>query len=126
MTSLAHTYALERPTLASMIAPSTVTTSGNSAAVDLTGYKGAAVVLDLGTPTGTGETFNAKLQSSPDNTTWTDIPGAPFPQDGTTSMIASIALRPNELPRYVRLNYTVAGTTPSYPVAAMLFGLKMP
>ena len=127
MSTLTHTYALSNATILSLIAAQAVTANLNGTGVDIHNMKGdAVVVLDVGTPSGTGETLNVKLQDSPDNSTWTDVPGAAFPQDGTTGGIASLVIRPNERSKYLRAVATVAGTSPSYPLSCHIVGCVLP
>jgi len=89
--------------------------------------RGATVLINMGTVSGTTPTLAAKLQGSADGgTTWYDIPGAVTPSitaTGTTVMtiypgatVAANAAISYPLPRTWRLAYTIGGTTPSFTI----------
>lgn len=69
--------------------------------------------------TGTSPTLDVKLESSPDNTTWTAIPGATATQL-TAAGNARVSAFVNS--EYVRVSSTVGGssTTVTYAVAAVV------
>lgn len=97
-----------------------LTTTGMSSALDNTSNGGAttggwAAQLHVGAVSGTTPSLTAKLQGSPDGTTWTDIPGGLFAAV-TTAFQAQRLTMPNgvTLPAQVRANYTISGTTPSF------------
>lgn len=97
----------------------TTTTSGNGAAVDLSGYLNddhveMAATLNVGTITGTQGTFAVKVQESDTTTSadFTDIAGATFA--GVTTATGGQTIFFNTGKRYIRLVETLGGTSPSY------------
>ena len=55
----------------------------NGAGVDTSGFNTAQFLINLGVIAG-GQTFDAKVQESDDNSTWSDVAGAAIPQVGDT------------------------------------------
>jgi len=107
----------------------TTTTSGNGAAVDLSGYLNdnhfqMAARLDAGTITGTQGTFAVKVQESTTTNSgdFTDIAGATFTGVTTTTGAQIIYFTTNK--RYVRLVETLGGTSPSYARSAAFHVLQ--
>ena len=90
------------------------TTTSNGTGVDLANCRGgASIVLDSAAGTGTTPTLDVKLQSSPDNSTWTDA-GVAFTQVTTVASQQIQAIQVDKLQRYVRPVATIGGTTPSF------------
>lgn len=99
----------------------TVTATG----IDVSAYKGSLVVQQLvGVVSGTSPTLNGKLQSSPDNSAWTDIDGATFTQVTASDSFQKIAVNVREGAKYLRYVGTIAGTTPSFTMGVVLLGMK--
>jgi len=110
------------------------TATGNGATQTNVSAKGALVVVNLGTVTGTTPTAVFKLQGSADSgTTWVDLPGAAtatltatgvyaievFPGITTAAGVATsgnIATSSTALPRTWRVVWTLGGTTPSFTI----------
>lgn len=96
--------------------PNRVTATANGTGIDTQGFYDGAVVLEVGTVSGTTPTLDVKLQESDDNSTFVDIAGATFTQ--VTASNSSQIKRIRELnlarKRYVRALATIAGTTPSF------------
>jgi hypothetical protein len=100
---------------------STVTATG----IDISSYKGGLVVQQLvGVVSGTSPTLNGKLQSSPDNSTWTDIAGATFAQVTATDSFLKIGVQVTAAAKFIRYVGTIAGTTPSFTMGVVLLGQK--
>jgi len=100
---------------------STVTATG----VDVSAYKGGLIVEQLvGVVSGTTPTLDGKLQSSPDNSTWTDISGATFTQVTATDSFQKIGIDVRQGAKYIRYVGTIAGTTPSFTMGVALLGQK--
>ena len=110
------------------------TANGNGATVTNLNGKGAQIVINLGTVTGTTPTCTFKVQGSADSgTTWYDIPGANTailtasgvygiliypgitPVAGTTTTATSAAVS-CAMPRTYRIVWTIGGTTPSFTI----------
>ncbi len=117
--SIAYTYVLTDGAQAQLLAPTTETASGNTAAVAIQPAKGDALaILNVGTPTGTSPTLSAQLESSPDGTTWTAV-GAPLAP--AAAGIYSVAFRPNDATgTQFRWALTLGGTSPSFPLSSEL------
>ena len=101
------------------LAPQTITASANGPTGDLLAGDGPCFAIQqIGTVSGTTPTLAGKIQESVDGTTWTDVAGATF-----TSVTASTntqAITFDRTKRYLRYVATVAGTIPSYAIAAVV------
>ena len=86
--------------------------------------KGAVITINVTAVSGTSPTLVAKLQYSPDGTIWIDYTNKPVTATisaigqttlivcpGVTEVANSAVSLP--LPRFVRMHYTIGGTTPS-------------
>lgn len=99
------------------IRPVTATATTTGSAVDTKGYNSAAVILEVGTVSGTTPTLDVKLQEcATSGGTYTDVSGAVFTQ--VTATGNSQILRIEDLgvtrKRYLKAVGTIAGTTPSF------------
>lgn len=115
-------------TLISLVPTATNTTVGavNGTGVNLAQYIGRGrCVLDSAAGTGTSPTLSVKLQDSPDNSTWTDVPNAVF-TTVTNAGASQQALRVDmdALNTFVRAVSTEGGTTPSFTYSVNLLGRK--
>lgn len=100
---------------------STVTATG----VDVSAYKGGLLVIqNVGVVSGTTPTLDGKLQSSPDNSTWSDISGATFAQVTASNSIIKVGINVRDGAKYIRYVGTIAGTTPSFTMGVSLLGQK--
>lgn len=101
------------------------TATANGAGVDCSGLTGAAAVIyDSSAGTGTAPTQDVKLQSSPDNATWTDVPGAAFAQVTGAASQQKLSINLSEVGRYIRAVVTIGGTTPSFTASLNLIAIK--
>lgn len=103
------------------------TATGNGATQTNFNARGATVVFNIGTVTGTSPTAAFKLQGSADGgTTWYDIPGAATASITATGVyvlqlypgvtaVANAAVSA-ALPRTWRVVWTIGGTTPSFTI----------
>lgn len=110
------------------------TATGNGATQTNVNAKGALIVFNLGTVTGTTPTCVFKLQGSSDaGTTWVDLPNA-FTASLTATGVYGIQIYPGlasvagttttgttatvngALPRTWRVVWTIGGTTPSFTI----------
>jgi hypothetical protein len=107
--------------LTALLPITTLTTSGNGPAIDVRQLSGVgAVVLDVSAGTGTAPTLTGNVQDSPDGTTgWATIPGSFLGSFTTVAGQTKLGVNWNSCRGWVRLNYTIGGTTPSYTVSAM-------
>ncbi len=99
--------------LASVAARTTTTTHSS---VDRSNYGGRCKArLKSSAGTGTTPTLNAKLQDSPDNSTWSDITGATFAEvTDAAAANEDINVDLDTAARYIRAVGTIAGTNPSF------------
>lgn len=103
------------------------TATGNGAAQTNFNARGAIVVFNVGTVSGTSPTCVFKLQGSADGgTTWFDIPGAATASLSASGVVA-LAVYPGvtpaanaavsyPLPRTWRVVWTLGGTSPSFTI----------
>lgn len=108
--------------LITTVNPTATTTNGNTTAVDLARYvniggRNMKLYVSVGTVTGTSPTLDGIVQ---ENTTsgasgWTSISGATITQV-TTNGAQTVHFVPTK--QYVRLLYTVGGTSPSMYLSA--------
>src|SRR5438128_1060573 len=100
-------------------APQTATSTVTGTGGDLLAGDGRCFALQqVGTVSGTTPTLDGKIQESSDNSTWTDIAGATFPQVTATGNYQAITF--DRTKRYVRYLGTIAGTTPSFALAVVI------
>jgi|SRR5262245_22636127 len=107
------------------IEPKALTTTTNGAAVDLVdgGPSPCFATLHVGAVTGTTPTLDVKIQESDTSGgTYTDITGATFAQQ--TASNKWLAINFNRTKRFCRAVATIAGTTPSFTLAVVIFGQK--
>lgn len=106
----------------------TITADGQSAAIDLQAYEGQLAAL-LMTPGSTGNANNtidvAIYESDTSGGSYTAAAGAAFTQIGyNVAGQQKISIDKTKLKRFVKFNFDVSGTSPSYAVAAALLGAK--
>lgn len=104
--------------------PSAQTATANGTAVDTQGYNSLACTLEVGAVSGTSPTLDVKLQESDTSGgTYTDISGATFTQvtaANSSQVIRLDGLNTGSRKRFIRAAATIAGTTPSFTLAANL------
>lgn len=101
------------------------TTTGQGAGVDCQQYEGGAVInLQSAAGTGTTPTLDVKVQDSDDNSSFADVAGAAFTQVVAAASNQKLGVNLSELRRYVRLAWTIGGTTPSFTFGASLLAQK--
>lgn len=108
---------------ARILPPAARTADENSAGIDTAAYgraREAVILLDIGAVSGTTPTLNVKIQHSPDNATWVDLPNGAFPQK-TAAGLSELAIKGFD--RYIRAVHDVGGTSPSFTAAILaVFG----
>lgn len=101
------------------------TSTGNGTGVDLIDYDGDVVfILDSAAGTGTTPTLDVTVESSADNSTFTAVSGAAFTRVTTTAGRQKLVISHDDAARYVRIVYTIGGTTPSFTFSVTAVGLK--
>ena len=99
----------------SMVAPAAFTSTSTQTSVDFgaAGTNGGGAVLHVTAASGTSPTLDAKIQTSSDNSSFSDY--ITFTQaTGMTSELKTSASAPA---RYARAVLTIGGSTPSFTVA---------
>ena len=108
--------------LASSLAAGTYTVSGESAGIDLQGYRGVLkIVLDSGAGVGT---LDVKIQDSTDNDNFTDVVDKAFAQVTTTASLQSLGIDTRAVRRYIRAVIAITGTSPTFGLAVIAVGQK--
>jgi hypothetical protein len=93
-----------------VVAAQSVTGVITPTGVDLLDYDGLVhVAQNCGAQV--GGTLAGKIQSSPDNSTWADVPGATFPNVTAGNRVDAIVLDLQSCGRYIRYTNTFAGTS---------------
>jgi len=85
------------------------TSSGQTAAIDVSGADQLSVFLSVTAASGTSPTLDVVIQDSPDGLLWYDKES--FTQATTTT---SEAKRLTNFGKFVRVKYTIGGTTPAF------------
>jgi hypothetical protein len=107
----------ERNTTRFLVLPSAARTTTGVATLELNEFSEGYVALDVTAVSGTTPSMSVKVQVSDDNVTWYD--------EGTSFAAVTAISRPavakfTNFGRYVRLSYTITGTTPSFTFSAAL------
>ena len=101
------------------------TSTGTGTGVDLNDYDGDVVfILDSAAGTGTTPTLDVTVEASADNSTFAAVSGAAFTQVTTTAGRQKLVVNHDDVARYLRVRYTIAGTTPSFTFSVTAVGLK--
>ena len=99
--------------------PVAITSTTNGTGLDMVETYGLCTAYQLvSTVSGTSPTLDGKIQESDDNSTFTDISGATFTQVTASSNLQIISFQRTK--RYVRWSGTIAGTSPSFIVGALI------
>lgn len=101
------------------------TATGQSSAVDLKDYDGEVLwVLDSAAGTGSSPTMDVTIEDSADGSSgWAAISGAAFTQVVSASQ-QTLGINKDGCKRYVRVKYTLGGSTPSFHFSVNALGLK--
>lgn len=96
----------------------------DGAGVDTSGFNTAQFLINLGV-IAVGQTFDAKVQESDDNSTWTDVTGAAIPQvpddgDDTLRIIELRSLLGKK--KFLRCEYVIAGAGNLLVAMSVLLG----
>lgn len=102
------------------------TATGNGTGVDMQTYDGDVVlVLDSAAGTGTTPTLAITVEHSDvSGSGYTAISGAAFTTVTTTASQQELVISKDEAKRYVRVTYTLGGTTPSFTFSVNGLGVK--
>ena len=102
------------------------TATGNGTGIDVQTMDGDLfLILDSAAGTGSSPTLDIKVQSSDTSGgTYTDITGATFTQVTGTASQQAITISKDEAKRYIRVVYTIGGTSPSFTFSVNAVGVK--
>ncbi|MBZ9999639.1 MULTISPECIES: hypothetical protein [unclassified Mesorhizobium] len=94
------------------VAPAVLTATNTSAAIDLLGFNGAAVIINTGAIAGSGN-FTPKLQESDDGTTFTDVAASDLVGTFPAALVATSVVKVGYIGnrRYVRTVLTLNSGT---------------
>lgn len=106
----------------SLLPPAAMTTTTTGTAIDMTAYRGGALVtLHSAAGTGTTPTMDVKLQSSATSGgTYADIPSAAFTQVVGAASIQTLMLNVDSNKPWIKAVATIGGTTPSFTAAVSI------
>lgn len=86
------------------------------------GYEDSQVLVTTGVVSGTTPTLDYTVQESDDNSTWSDVTlksdSDAYAQVTATTNTQRVKFKRTK--RYLRINATIAGTTPSFTMGAVL------
>ena len=102
------------------------TATGQSSAVDLRDYDGEVLwILDSTAGTGSSPTMDVTIEDSADGSgSWAAISGAAFTQVTGSASQQKLGINKDSCKRYVRIKFTLGGSTPSFHFAVNGLALK--
>jgi hypothetical protein len=102
------------------------TATGSGTGVDLQQYDGDLVLLlDSAAGSGTTPTMTVTVEHSDSlGSGYSAISGAAFTQVTTTASQQKLVISKDESRRYVRVTYTIGGTSPSFTFSVNAVGVK--
>ena len=116
---------LERLELLSGLGTSTKTATGNGTGIDLQGYEGDILfVLDSSAGGGSSPTLYVTIEDSDDNSTFGSLSGAAFTQVTGSASTQKLSISADECKRYVRVKFTIGGSSPTFDLSVTGLGLK--
>ena len=119
-----HELTLDKLQHFTLLATTTITGTGDQAAVDLAGYEGDVQIILSGTAAGSGADLTFRIEESADDSTYTAATGGTFTAIGNAAYKEVITLNSNDLKRYIRLSCTAETGTASSSVTCFGFGLQ--
>jgi hypothetical protein len=100
------------------------TSTGQTSGIDLKNYDGDVVfLLDSAAGTGTSPTLDVTIEDSADNSSFAAITGAAFTQVVDAASAQKLVVNKDSARRYVRVKYTITGTTPSFTFSVNAVGV---
>lgn len=109
-----------------LVPVASVSATAVSSAIDLQAYEGEILLaVDVGAVSGTTPTLDFKLtECATSGGSYTDVAGGGGTQVTTVSGFQTISLNSDNLMQFVKLSYTLAGTTPVYLLSAKIYAAK--
>jgi hypothetical protein len=100
------------------------TATGQTSGIDLKDYDGDVVfLLDSAAGTGTSPTLDVTIEDSADDSSFAAITDAAFTQVTGTASAQKLVVNKDSARRYVRVKYTIGGTTPSFTFSVNAVGV---
>lgn len=118
--------ALDKLQLTNLHPTTARTATGNGTGADVQARDGDLyLVLDSAAGTGTSPTLDVTVESSDTlGGTYTAITGAAFTRVTTTASQQSLVISKDEARRFIRIVYTLGGTTPSFTFSVNAVGVN--
>jgi hypothetical protein len=100
------------------------TATGQTSGIDLQTYDGDVVfLLDSAAGSGTSPTLDVTIEDSADNSSFAAISGAAFTQVTGTASAQKLVVNKDNARRYVRVKYTIGGSSPSFTFSVNAVGV---
>lgn len=100
------------------------TATGQTSGIDLQTYDGDVVfLLDSAAGSGTSPTLDVTIEDSADNSSFAAISGAAFTQVTGTASAQKLVVNKDSARRYVRVKYTIGGSSPSFTFSVNAVGV---
>ena len=116
---------LEKLELLAGVATGEKTATGNGSSVDFKGYEGDILfILDSAAGGGSSPTLDVTIEDSADNSTFGALSGAAFLQVTGTASVQKLSISADECKRYIRVKYTIGGSSPTFTFSVNGLGLK--
>tara|TARA_B100000212_G_scaffold107915_1_gene80210 strand:- start:936 stop:1316 length:381 start_codon:yes stop_codon:yes gene_type:complete len=116
---------LEKLELLAGVATGEKTATGNGSSVDFKGYEGDILfILDSAAGGGSSPTLDVTIEDSADNSTFGALSGAAFSQVTGTASVQKLSISADECKRYIRVKYTIGGSSPTFTFSVNGLGLK--
>lgn len=118
--------ALDKLEFATFHATAARTATGSATGIDMQQYDGDFVlILDSAAGTGTTPTLAVTVESSDAlGSGYAAITGAAFTTVTTTASQQKLVISKDEAKRYIRVTYTIGGSTPSFTFSVNGVGVK--
>ena len=102
------------------------TATGQTSGIDVRDYDGDLVfVLDTtGGGSGSSPTLDVTIEDSADNSSFSALSGAAFTQVTASASAQTLEVSADNCKRYVRIKYTIGGSSPSFTFSVNAIGLK--
>ena len=101
------------------------TATGQTSGIDLRTYDGDVVfILDSAAGGGSSPTLDITIEDSADNSSFSALSGAAFTQVTGTASAQKLDINKDEAKRYVRIKYTIGGSSPTFTFSVNAIGLK--
>ena len=101
------------------------TATGQTSGIDVRDYDGDLVfILDSAAGGGSSPTLDVTIEDSADNSSFSALSGAAFTQVTGTASAQTLEVDANGCKRYVRVKYTIGGSSPTFTFSVNAIGLK--